>query len=101
MVGPDGRALGVLTIDDVRLVPPVDRAQRRAGDVACLDPALLVSPETPVTELLARPAFLRTGRVVVVDAARRPVGIVSITDIERRIRADALLNERSPNRTAA
>jgi Zn-dependent protease/CBS domain-containing protein len=101
VVGPDGRALGVLTIDDVRLVPPVDRAQRRVGDVACLDPALLVSPETPVTELLARPAFLRTGRVVVVDAARRPVGIVSITDIERRIRADALLNERSPYRTAA
>ncbi len=101
VVGPDGRALGVLTIDDVRLVPPADRSHRRVGDVACLDPALLVTPQTPVTELLARPAFLRTGRVVVVDAARRPVGIVSITNIERRIRADALLNERSPYRTAA
>ena len=44
VVGPDGRALGVLTIDDVRLVPPADRAQRRVGDVACLDPALLVTP---------------------------------------------------------
>lgn len=69
------------------------------ADVACLDPALLVNPQTPVIELLARPAFLPKGRVVVVDAARRPVGIVSITDIERRIRAGALLNERSPYRT--
>jgi Zn-dependent protease/CBS domain-containing protein len=101
VVGPDGRALGVLTIDDVRVVPPEDRAHRRVADVARLDPALLVTPDTPVPELLARPAFLRTGRVVVIDAAQRPVGIVSITDIERRIRADALLNERSPYRTAA
>jgi hypothetical protein len=34
------------------------------ADVACLDPALLVNPQTPVIELLARPAFLPTGRVV-------------------------------------
>jgi Zn-dependent protease/CBS domain-containing protein len=101
VVGPDGRALGVLTIDDVRLVPPGERAQRSVGEVACLDPALLVTPETPVTELLARPAFLRTGRVVVVGAGGQPVGIVSVTDIERRMRADALLPQAPPQRRAA
>lgn len=93
----DGRAIGVLTIDAVRQVPAPLRAQRRVEDVAALDRSLLVTPETAVTELLARPSYLHIGRAVVVDADERPVGVVSVTDVQRRLRADALLPSTPPS----
>lgn len=95
------RVVGVLTLTDVRAVAAGDRRRRRAGDVARRDPALLVEPATPVTELLERPAFLRTGRAVVVDADGRALGVVSVTDADRRLRADALLGGDGAERLAA
>ena len=56
------------------------------------DPALLVEPGTPLSDVLARPAFRRSSHVVVVDAARRPLGVVSLTDLQRRLEADDLLH---------
>ena len=55
------------------------------------DPTLLVGPRTRLDDIAVRPAFRRCGRVVVVDDAGRPDGIVSITDVQRRLRADELL----------
>jgi CBS domain-containing protein len=81
----------VIVIDDVRAVPPLQRGRRTVAQVARRDEALLAAPDTPATALLARPAFVRTGRAVVVDGDQRPIGIVSITDVQRRLRADALL----------
>ena len=40
--------------------------------------------------LLERPAFARVGRAVVVDERGRPVGLVSITDVKRALRASRL-----------
>ena len=40
-----------------------------------------------LAHLLDRSAFRRVGRAVVVDVVGRPVGIVSVTDIERMLRA--------------
>ena len=57
-------------------------------------------PDTPATALMARPAFVRTGRAVVVDGDGHPLGIVSVTDIQRRLRADALLPDSAPRAAA-
>jgi Zn-dependent protease/CBS domain-containing protein len=100
VVDADDRVLGVIVIDDVRAIPPLQRGQLTVADAARRDPVLLVAPDTPATALLALPAFLRTGRAVVVDEERRPLGIVSVTDIQRRMRADALLPDSGPRAAA-
>jgi CBS domain-containing protein len=43
-----------------------------------------------VSRVLERPAFARFGRAVVVDEACRPVGLISITDVQRALRASRL-----------
>lgn len=40
--------------------------------------------------LLEQPGFAQFGRAVVVDHAGRPLGVVSLTDIQRTIRASRL-----------
>lgn len=91
LVDRSGRCVGILTIGAVRSVPAPQRSGRMVREVAVGDRALLVSPGTPVAALVERPAFARTGRAVVVDDNERPVGVVSVTDVQRRLRADALL----------
>lgn len=91
VVGPDGATVGVLTIDEVRDVPVGERSARRVREVMTSDPMLLVEPSTRLDDIAQRPAFRSCGRVVVVDDAGRPEGIVSITDVQRRLRADELL----------
>jgi Zn-dependent protease/CBS domain-containing protein len=85
-----GHAVGILMIDDVRHVPPIERLTTTVGDVASRAPELLVDPATPISDVLERPDFGHAGRAVVVDERGAAVGIVSITDIERRMRADDL-----------
>ena len=85
------RAIGILTIAHVRAVPALRRGEVLAGDAAERSADLLVAPTLPIAELLTRQAFARTGRAVAVDPAGRPLGVISATDIERRLRADALL----------
>ena len=68
-----------------------------ARDAVTADPGLLIGPETLITELLQRPEFARTGRAVVVDRDERPVGIVSTTDVRRRVRADELRSAQPPD----
>lgn len=91
IVDLDGRELGLLSVDDVRAVPPPARAWTRVAEVMRVDPALEVAPERSVAEVLSRPAFSAYGRAVVLDAERRPLGVLSVTDVQRRLRADALL----------
>jgi len=51
---------------------------------------LLIDGAMPVTALLERPAFARVGRAVVVDERGAALGIVSITDLQRHMRAREL-----------
>jgi CBS domain-containing protein len=46
--------------------------------------------------LLERPAFAKFGRAVVIDERGRPIGLVSITDVQRSLRASRLTN-RAPS----
>jgi CBS domain-containing protein len=42
---------------------------------------VLVTPETPITELARKMLDAHIHRVIVVDEQRRPVGVVSSTDV--------------------
>ena len=90
VVEADGRAVGLLTITRARSLDHGARARVRAGEAADRDPSLLVGPDLPLADLAARPAFARVGRAVVVGPGGRLVGIVSIGDVERLMRAAEL-----------
>ena len=74
---------------------PIAPATTTAGDLADREPALRLGPDDPAADLLERPAFLRVGRAVVVDAENRPLGVVSVTDMERRLRGQRTAGARS------
>ena len=87
-----GRAVGMLSIDHLK--QDVSRAlgHELAGQRADRDPALLVGEQEDVGHLLEQPAFGRVGRAAVIDDEGRPIGVISMTDIERAIRAAGLRN---------
>jgi Zn-dependent protease len=85
-----GRALGLVSLGQIEALSPEQRRLRRVGDVAVRDDALLVRGEDDLLSLLDRPAFARIGRAVVVDDLARPVGMLSMTDIQRALRASVL-----------
>jgi predicted transcriptional regulator len=57
------------------------------GELAERDNALLVGEQEDVGHLLGEPAFARVGRAAVIDPAGRPIGVISITDVQRTVRA--------------
>ncbi len=80
----DGEQIvGMLTVDAIEKVPAAERSAVRVADLADRDPALLLDRDADLAALLDDPAFIRVRRAVVVDAERRAIGIVSITDVER------------------
>jgi CBS domain-containing protein len=104
VVDADGRAVGLITIDRLTaggrsgISAEVAPSAPRVADIADADPALLVSEDTDVAALLERPAFSRTGRAVVAGADGRPVGLISITDVQRAIRSARLRAGQSQRR---
>ena len=93
-----GRAVGMLSIDHLNGTPRSRWPATRAGERADRDPALLIGGQEQVAHLLDQPAFVRIGRAAVIDQGGRPVGVVSITDVERTTRASRLPG--GPSRTA-
>jgi Zn-dependent protease/predicted transcriptional regulator len=84
-----GRATGILSIGQLERGP---RSATFVDELADRDPALLIGEQEDVAHLLEQPAFARIGRAAVVDDQGRPVGIVSLTDVQRAIRASRLGN---------
>jgi Zn-dependent protease len=91
IVDRDGVTLGVLAASRVATATAAT-----AGDVADPEASLLLAPDEPVASLLERPAFLRLGRAVVVDAERRPLGVVSVRDLQCYLRAERVAGARPP-----
>jgi CBS domain-containing protein len=79
VVDHEGRAIGLLTAARAATARP-----GTIGEAALRDPELLVTSKTAAVALLERPALQRVGRAVVVDDARRPIGVISVADLERR-----------------
>jgi len=85
VVDVDDRVVGLLDIAHLRAAGALDGL--RADGLADSDPELLAAASDPVVGLLERPAFSRVGRLVVVDADRKALGLLSITDAQRAVRA--------------
>jgi Zn-dependent protease/predicted transcriptional regulator len=80
------RVFGLLTIDRVEALAPEKRGTTLARDLAETDQELFVDEHDDVAELIQRSAFQRLGRAIVVTN-RGGVGILSITEVQRALRA--------------
>lgn len=100
VVGAHQRVLGLVTIDRVTGLAAAQRASTRVAEIAERDPELLIGEDADIGDLLERPAFARVGRAVVVDAQRTPVGLISITDVQRAIRSARLREPGDSGRAA-
>jgi Zn-dependent protease len=81
-----GRPVGLLELGAVERVPVPRRSATTVGEVAVQDPDLIVDEHEDIAALLERPAFQRVGRAVVLTQGHE-VGILSITDVNRALRA--------------
>ncbi|MGZ4194908.1 MAG: site-2 protease family protein [Solirubrobacteraceae bacterium] len=98
---PSGRAVGLLSIDQLERAPRSQLGATFVSKLAATDPALLIGEQEDVAQLLGEPAFARVGRAAVIDGDGRPIGVVSVTDIQRAIRAARLRNSTSGSATLA
>jgi Zn-dependent protease/predicted transcriptional regulator len=87
VIDREGRAVGMLSISTLERTPRARPETTSCDDLADHDPALLINENAQVTDLLERPAFGRMGRAVVIDDDGRPVGVISVTDLQRTTRA--------------
>jgi Zn-dependent protease len=79
----DGRIDGLVTMRGIKLVPPQQRSNRRAIDIAIpADRVPIARQDEPVTDLLKRIGTASDGRAMVYDGGTL-VGIVSPSDIAR------------------
>jgi Zn-dependent protease/CBS domain-containing protein len=83
----DGRRpVGLIDVEAVERVPVGRRASTMVGEAAVTGPEIVVDEHQDVAELLERPLFERVGRVVVVTESGE-LGILSVTDVNRVLRA--------------
>jgi CBS domain-containing protein len=88
---PDGSVTGLITLSQLRRVPPNKRAGTLVRDAEIpLDQVITAAPDEPVTAVLQRLHSTAGGRVLVVDGGR-VVGIVAPSDITRVIEARGLV----------
>jgi Zn-dependent protease/predicted transcriptional regulator len=92
VVDERGRAVGLVSVAQIEALTPERRVEHRVGEIADRDPGLMVGGEEDVARVLERPAFARAGRAVVVDESGSPLGLISITDVQRALRASRLAN---------
>jgi Zn-dependent protease len=82
-----GHAVGMLSIERLEQAPRSRWRLATVGELAERDNALLVGEQEDVGHLLGEPAFARVGRAAVIDPVGRPIGVISITDVQRTVRA--------------
>jgi CBS domain-containing protein len=77
----DGEVVGLVTLRDLRKVPPEDRSRTSVEQIMSpLTPDLVVAPELPVFQALTRMLSTNVGRLVVVERGRR-AGLVTTNGI--------------------
>jgi Zn-dependent protease len=89
------RLVGLVDTATVQRVPPQRRETTTVGEIAVDDPTLVIKEDQDVAEMLERPAFVRVGRAVVLAADGR-IGVLSITDVNRVLRALELAGGSTP-----
>ena len=82
----DGTISGLITLNQLRRVPPNQRATTLVGEAALpIEQVPSARPAEPVTALMERLEPTTGRRVLVMDDERQPVGIVTASDISRLI----------------
>jgi Zn-dependent protease/predicted transcriptional regulator len=95
VVGPNGRFLGLTTLDAIRRVPPDRRSQTPVLAAAfAADDVVQVSADALLEQVLPRLASTRAGRIVVVQDGRL-IGLVSHTDVVSYLERSSLARARS------
>lgn len=90
VVGADGELVGLVTLNRIKALPPDGRRHARVADIACpLAEVPLARPGEPLVDLLPRMAGCSDGRALVLDRDRL-VGIISPSDVSRRLQVAAL-----------
>jgi len=84
VIDADGRLLGVVTDGDLRRLQLSGgaAADARAGEVATREPKTIGADELAAKALEVMEAWAITG-LIVVDAGRRPIGVIHMHDILR------------------
>lgn len=81
----DGSIVGLVSLTQLRRVPPDQRVTTTVGDIAVsLNDVTVAKPDEPVTTLLERLGSNHAQRALVVEAGRL-VGIVTAADLSRLI----------------
>lgn len=85
-----GRVVGLVTLKRVKQVPVDRRGTTAVGDVACaLEDVPVVQPDDLLSDLLPQMSGCSDGRTLVMEDGRL-VGLVSPTDVMRRLEVDQL-----------
>jgi Zn-dependent protease/predicted transcriptional regulator len=101
VVDERGRAIGLVSVAQIDALTRQQRSAQWVAEIADRDPGLIVGGGEDVARLLERPAFARVGRAVVVDEPGSPIGLVSITDVQRALRAARLADPAANGRARA
>ncbi len=96
VLDPTG-VVGLVTIDRLEHLPRDQLERTPVFALADPDPTLLVDERGDIAELLVRPSFQRVGRAIVTGAGGR-IGIISVTEVERALRASRLTSAGSDPR---
>ena len=93
----DGRALGILSLGQVRDCPPGERASKAVGDVMLpIAPNITIAPDAPISDALHRMAEADVGRLLVMDN-RRMIGLITRSAIARFVQLKAQLAAPAPS----
>jgi Zn-dependent protease len=96
--GPGGTIVGLITLAQLRLVAPAERATTLVRDAAMpMDQVVTAAPHEPLTSLLERLAPSGSSRALVVESGQ-VVGIVTARDISRLIDVHTLAVPKSADR---
>jgi Zn-dependent protease/predicted transcriptional regulator len=86
LIGEGGTAIGLVTFNQIRRVPPQARATTRLSDIACpLNQVAQARPDEPAADLLPRLSECAEGRALVFSDGTL-VGIISPSDVSRVLR---------------
>ena len=93
VIDAQGRVLGLVDLTQIEALTHQQRAAQPVGEIADRDPGLIVTFDEDVVRLVRQPAFARRGRAIVIDEHARPLGLISLTDLQRAMRARRLARQ--------
>jgi CBS domain-containing protein len=95
----DGQLAGVVSIDDLTRCPPAERRNTPVRQLARPLPGeLVLTPDTPLEQVVQRAPIVGGGALAVVTADGRVVGVLTGTDIARAVDIGALQESRAQSR---